>query len=159
MGWENPHWRMEWLPTPVFWDGEFHGLYSPWGCKELDTTEQLGWPTEHGCLRRHTEHGCLRRHTEHGGEELLHVRGQGQKPGGPHVQGAVARGVTPLQGQGQWPRVPGCDSTGAAKRSYTTSEVRGGSREELPRVQGQGRWPRVPGCDSAGEAKRSYPTS
>ena len=29
------------LPTPVFWPGVFHGLYSPWGCKELDTTEQL----------------------------------------------------------------------------------------------------------------------
>ena len=29
------------LPTPVFWPGEFHGLYSPWGRKELDTTEQL----------------------------------------------------------------------------------------------------------------------
>ena len=33
-------------PTPIFWPGEFHkqesgGLYSPWGCKELDTTEQL----------------------------------------------------------------------------------------------------------------------
>ena len=27
------------LPTPVFWGGEFHGLYSPWGCKELDKTE------------------------------------------------------------------------------------------------------------------------
>ena len=29
------------LPTPVFWPGEFHGLYSPWGHKELDTTERL----------------------------------------------------------------------------------------------------------------------
>ena len=29
------------LLTPVFFLGEFHGLYSPWGCKELDTTEQL----------------------------------------------------------------------------------------------------------------------
>ena len=28
-------------PTPVFWPGEFHGLYSPWGRKELDRTEQL----------------------------------------------------------------------------------------------------------------------
>ena len=28
------------LPTPVFWPGEFHGLYSPWGHKESDTT---GW--------------------------------------------------------------------------------------------------------------------
>ena len=29
------------LPTPVFWPGELHGLYSPWGHKELDTTERL----------------------------------------------------------------------------------------------------------------------
>ena len=31
-------WRKEWLPTPGFWPGEFHGLYSPWGCKELYLT-------------------------------------------------------------------------------------------------------------------------
>ena len=29
------------IPTPVFWPGEFHGLYSSWGHKELDTTEWL----------------------------------------------------------------------------------------------------------------------
>ena len=29
------------VPTPVFWPGEFHGLYSPCGCKESDTTERL----------------------------------------------------------------------------------------------------------------------
>ena len=29
------------LPTPVFWPGEFHGLYSLWGHKESDTTERL----------------------------------------------------------------------------------------------------------------------
>ena len=40
LSWEEP-WRRERLPTPVFWPGEFHGLYSPWGHKELDTTEQL----------------------------------------------------------------------------------------------------------------------
>ena len=34
-------WRREKLPTPVFWPGEFHGLHSPWGHKELDTIEQL----------------------------------------------------------------------------------------------------------------------
>ena len=34
-------WRREWLPIPVFWPGEFHGLYSLWGHKELDMTEQL----------------------------------------------------------------------------------------------------------------------
>ena len=25
----------------MFWPGEFHGLYSPWGDKELDTTERV----------------------------------------------------------------------------------------------------------------------
>ena len=35
-------WRRERLPTPVFWPGEFHGLYySPGGRKESDTTERL----------------------------------------------------------------------------------------------------------------------
>ena len=39
-------WRREWLPTPVFLPGGFPGErslvgYSPWNCKELDTTEQL----------------------------------------------------------------------------------------------------------------------
>ena len=40
LGWET-HWRRERLPIPVFWPGEFLGLYSPWGRKELDTTEPL----------------------------------------------------------------------------------------------------------------------
>ena len=34
-------WRRERLPTPVFWPGEFHGLYTPWGPKEWDMTERL----------------------------------------------------------------------------------------------------------------------
>ena len=39
-------WRRGWLPTPVFLPAESHGQrslesYRPWGCKELDTTEQL----------------------------------------------------------------------------------------------------------------------
>ena len=38
-------WRRERLPTPVptpvFWPGEFRGLYSPWSCKESDMTEWL----------------------------------------------------------------------------------------------------------------------
>ena len=37
-------WRRAWQPTPVFLPGESHGRrslvgYSPWDCKELDTTE------------------------------------------------------------------------------------------------------------------------
>ena len=35
---EKISWRRERLPTPVFWPGEFHGLYSPCGHKESDTT-------------------------------------------------------------------------------------------------------------------------
>ena len=33
--------RRERLSTPVFWPGEFYGLYSPWGWKESDTTGLL----------------------------------------------------------------------------------------------------------------------
>ena len=40
LGWEDP-WRKKRLPTPVFWPGELHGLYSPWCHKESDRTEQL----------------------------------------------------------------------------------------------------------------------
>ena len=63
---------------------------------------------------------------KHGREELCHVRGQGQRP-----------------------RVPGCDGAGTAEKSYPNprsgvkaessypaSEVRGGSREDQPHVQG-----------------------
>ena len=42
LGWEDP-WRRERLPTLVFWPGEFHGLYSSWGHKESDMTEQPGY--------------------------------------------------------------------------------------------------------------------
>ena len=32
-------WRSERLPTPVFWPGEFHELYSPWGCKATQPSD------------------------------------------------------------------------------------------------------------------------
>ena len=42
LGWEDL--EKEWLPTPVFLLGEFHGqrslvYYCPWGRKELDTSD------------------------------------------------------------------------------------------------------------------------
>ena len=40
LGWEDLLEKGK-ATTPVLWPGEFHGLYSPWGCKELDMTEQL----------------------------------------------------------------------------------------------------------------------
>ena len=38
LDWEDPLEKGK-ATTPVFWPGEFHGLFSPWGHKELDTTE------------------------------------------------------------------------------------------------------------------------
>ena len=48
-------WRRAWQPTLVLLPGEFHGqkslvVYSPWGQKELDTTEV----TKHTRVRVHT---------------------------------------------------------------------------------------------------------
>ena len=41
LGWEDPleKGKAPVLFTQVYWPGEFHGLYSPWGPKELDTTQ------------------------------------------------------------------------------------------------------------------------
>ena len=48
-------WRRKWQPTPVFLPGESHGGrhlvgYSPWGCKELDMTEQLYYLLTYLCM-------------------------------------------------------------------------------------------------------------
>ena len=40
LGWEDALKKGK-APTPVLFPGEFHGLYSPWGCKESDTTKRL----------------------------------------------------------------------------------------------------------------------
>ena len=45
LGREDP-WRRKWQPIPVLLPGKYRGLrslvgYSPWGRKELDTTERL----------------------------------------------------------------------------------------------------------------------
>ena len=76
-----------------------------------------------------------------GREEPPHVRGQGQKPGGPHARRVVAKRSYPtseVRGSGQRPRVPDCDRAGTAERSYPASEIRAGGWEEIPRVRGQG---------------------
>ena len=40
LGWEDPREKGS-ATHSVFWPGEFQRLYSPWGCKESDTIEQL----------------------------------------------------------------------------------------------------------------------
>ena len=81
-----------------------------------------------------------------GREELPHVQGQGQKPGGPHARRAAAKRSYPtseVRGSGrecqaetaqerQRRATPSPRSEAAAERSYPASEVRGGGREELP---------------------------
>ena len=41
LGWEDPLEKGKTTPTPIFWPGEFHGLYSLWGRKVLDWTERF----------------------------------------------------------------------------------------------------------------------
>ena len=47
LGWEDPL-EKERLPTPIFWLGEFHGLYSQWGCNDLATFTGLIHSYDHG---------------------------------------------------------------------------------------------------------------
>ena len=49
LGWEDPL-EKGMATTPVFWPGEFHGLYSPWGGKESDMTEQLSLSKIRECI-------------------------------------------------------------------------------------------------------------
>ena len=116
-----------------------------------------------------------------GREEPAHVRGQGQKPGGPYTRGAAAkrgypasevrgssqecqaataqeqpRGASHVRGQGQKPGGPYARGA-AAKRSYPTSEVRGSGLEcQAAKVQERPRG--ATPCPRSGEvAGRSYP--
>ena len=110
----------------------------------LDNKQGLSWKLDFLILRNNIK--CDWR-TKGGWEELPHVRGQGQRL-----------------------RVPGCDGAGTVKRSYPSSEVRGGGREcsqeELPHVQGQGRRPggviprsRRAGCTGTGGPRGAIPRS
>ena len=89
--------------------------------------------------------------SKRGQEELPHVRGQGQKLGGPHAWRMVAKRsypTTEVRGSSQkcqaattqeWPRVATLQprSMVAAGRSYPLSKIRGGW-EEPNLAQGQG---------------------
>ena len=65
-----------------------------------------------------------------GREEPPHVRGQGQKPGGPHDQRAVAKRSYPMS-----------KVRGSGRQEIPSIRGQGQQREELPRIRGQGRWP------------------
>ena len=51
----HPYRRRQWHPTPVLLPGKSHGWrslvgYSPWGCKESDTTERLHFHFSLSCI-------------------------------------------------------------------------------------------------------------
>ena len=76
-------------------------------------------------------------------------------------EGWRSRGVIACPRSGQRQRVPGCDGTGMAERSYPTSEVREGGGEEIPSVRGQrrqpgGDTPRQPEAKSGGGEEQPH---
>ena len=81
---------------------------------------------------------------------------------------ARPRGATPHQGQGQRPRVPGCNGTGTAERNYLMSEARGNDQESYPKPEARGssreeqpHRPRgdIPRSRSGWAVVRRYPSS
>ena len=79
--WVGKIWRREWLPTPVFWPGEFHGQKSLTGCNPwglLDGKESAcnsgvpslipgsgrspgegnGYPLQYSCLQNSMDRGA-----------------------------------------------------------------------------------------------------
>ena len=75
--------------------------------------------------------GCDRR-TKCGTKELPHVRGQGQKQGGPHARRAVAKRNYPRPRSGAAVENARLRWFRNGERSYSSSEARGSGREETP---------------------------
>ena len=50
----------------------------------------------------------------------------------PCPRGSGQEEIPHVQGQGQWPRVPGCDGAGMAERSYPTSKVGAAAERSYP---------------------------
>ena len=117
-------WGRERLPTPVFWPGEFHGLYSPWGHKELDANERLSLSDEKIQTAAHRE--------EKAGWKEVQKRakgpvGPGEKTG---MQTWSLRGSGKRGGAGQHLKGPGWhltaeirDSVPKTRRSQSQGKV------------------------------------
>ena len=78
-----------------------------------------------------------------------------------YLKGSGQEELPYFRGQGQWPRVPGCDGAGTAESSYPTSKVRGSGWKPLSFTQGQGWLPgwATPGLSPGAAAGRSKPMS
>ena len=82
-------WSRKWQSTPAFLPGEFHGQrskagYSPWGCKEPDTTEHTYTCYIIYLLLCHT--ACVKNPPANAGEvrDMGSVPGCRKSPGGGH---------------------------------------------------------------------------
>ena len=122
------------------WSAAKRGRKRWWCRKTLDSAPPMNTPKFQLLMTGTVSAGGCDWHTNRSREELPHDGGQGQKPGGPHAR-----------------RV-------AAKRSYPTSEVRGGGPEEPPHAGGQGRRPggatprpRSGGCIGTGGPRGAIP--
>ena len=71
-------------------------------------------------------------HTKHGREEIPHVRGQGQKPGGLHARRVAAKRSYPTSEVRDSVRECQAATAQEPPRRATQSEVRGSGQEELP---------------------------
>ena len=103
---------IKWQPTPVFLPGEPHRWrslvgYSPWGCKELDTTERLHF---HFPLRL----SCNESTCNTGAVDL--IPGSGRSPGGGNGNPLQHSCLENLMDRGAWQATV----HGVAKESDTT---------------------------------------
>ena len=83
LGWEDPL-EKEWLPTPAFFPGEFHGErslagYSLWGHKELETAEVTKHAQDWGQKELESQRGRARRRPQEEPRWASHSGGRSQK--------------------------------------------------------------------------------
>ena len=64
LGWEYPLGKGKATHSIIFWPGEFHRLNSPWGHKELDTTERLSHTNILGKAKKNSSHTDLKLKSE-----------------------------------------------------------------------------------------------
>ena len=79
----------------------------------------------------------------------------------PFPQGCGPEELPHVRGQGQQPRVPGCDSTGKTESSYPASDVRGGDERSDPASEvrgcGQEELPHAPKPKARGSGREEQP--
>ena len=87
-----------------------------------------------GCHRRTKHSGGCDWGTKRSREELPHIGGQGQKPGGPQARRAAAKRSYPTSKIREAAESARLQRLRNGREELPKSEVRGGGREELPHV-------------------------